>query len=86
MMMRDFGREGSIVNTITVDDKTEDVRSNMKAMLNVPGLAGVTMAIMNEGAKQRAILDKIRGFTQVIAESELIKNGGSPTAKPVVLG
>jgi hypothetical protein len=84
MMMRDFGKEGSIVNTITVDDKTEDVRANMKAMLSVPGLAGVTMAIINESAKQRAILDKIRGFTQTIAESQLVTNTGAPTAAPVL--
>jgi hypothetical protein len=78
MMVRDFG--GVIENTITVDDKTEDVKSTMKAMLNIPGLAGVTMAIINESAKQRQILDKIRGFTQVIAESDLVAKGKAPTA------
>jgi hypothetical protein len=78
MMVRDFG--GSLENTITIDDKTEDVKGTMKAMLNVPGLAGVTMAIINESAKQRQILDKIRGFTQVIAESDLVAKGKAPTA------
>jgi hypothetical protein len=80
MMVRDFGKEGSIVNTITVDDQTEDVRGTMKAMMSVPGLAGVTAAIINESAKQRQILDKIRGFTQVIAESDLVAKGKAPTA------
>lgn len=84
MMVRDFG--GSIENTITVDDKTEDVKSTMKAMLNIPGLAGVTMAIINESAKQRQILDKIRGFTQVIAESDLVAKGSAAGAATYTLG
>jgi hypothetical protein len=84
MMVRDFG--GNLESTITIDDKTEDVKSTMKAMLNIPGLAGVTMAIINESAKQRAILDKIRGFTQTIAESEFVTKGGTPTTAPVLGG
>jgi hypothetical protein len=86
MMMRDFGKEGSIVNTITVDNQTEDVRGTIKAMLSVPGLAEVTMAIINESAKQRAILDKIRRFTQTIAESEFVTKGATPTTAPVLGG
>jgi hypothetical protein len=58
----------------------------MKAMLNIPGLAGVTMAIINESAKQRQILDKIRGFTQVIAESDLVAKGSAAGAATYTLG
>jgi hypothetical protein len=68
MMVRDFG--STVESTITIDNKAEDVKSTMKAMLNIPGLAGVTMAIINESAKQRKILDKIRANTQASAEAQ----------------
>lgn len=75
MLMQEFG--STVESTVTVDAKTEDVRATMKAMLNVPGLAGVTMAIINESAKQRAILDKIRIATELSATAvQTSKEGG----------
>jgi hypothetical protein len=41
----------------------------MEAMLSVPGLAGVTMAIINESAKQLGVLDKIRIATEKVAST-----------------
>jgi len=84
MMMRDFG--GSLQSTVTVEGKTEDVKAQMRAMLNIPGMAGVTMAIINESAKQRAILDKIRANTETIAKSDLITRGKVGSGGEVVLG
>ncbi len=73
MLMRDFGSK--IESTITIEGKTSNVKENMKAMLSVPGIAGVTMAIINESAKQMKILDKIREHTETIAKSDLVAKG-----------
>ena len=81
MLMREFG--ANIESTVTVDGQAEDVRATMKAMLNVPGLAGVTMAIINESAKQRRILDKIRENTETMAK--VVSDKGGKPAFNVVL-
>lgn len=81
MLMKEFG--ASVESTVTVDGQAEDVRATMKAMLNVPGLAGVTMAIINESAKQRRILDKIRENTEAMAKTVSDK-GGKPAFNVVL--
>jgi hypothetical protein len=35
------------------------VKKNFKAAMNMPGLAGVTLAIVNEGSMTRSMLGKI---------------------------
>jgi len=74
-MVRDFG--GSIQSTITIEGQKENVKANLQAMLSIPGIAGVVAAVVSEGAKSRAILDKIRDNTQKIAESDLVAKGKS---------
>jgi hypothetical protein len=67
---------GSIEN-VEIEGKTENVKANIKAMLSIPGLAGVVAAVISEGSKSRAILDKIRGNTETLAKAVGEKGGKS---------
>jgi hypothetical protein len=82
MLMQEYGAQ--METSVTVDGQVEDVKASMKAMLNIPGLAGVTMAIINESAKQRQILAKIQENTQAIATSSVITGGSATPGAPVL--
>lgn len=56
-MVRDFG--GTITTKVNVAGETEDVKASLEAALAIPGLAGVTTAIIQEGAKTRGVLGKM---------------------------
>jgi hypothetical protein len=76
-MVRDFGGQMSMPDTITADGKTENTKATAKAMLNVPGIAGVTLAIVTIGAKQINLLEKIRIATELSATAvQKQKDGG----------
>jgi len=74
-MVRDFGGQMSMPDTINADGKTESTKATAKAMLNVPGIAGITLAIVTIGAKQINLLEKIRIATELSATAVSKQDG-----------
>jgi autotransporter translocation and assembly factor TamB len=50
---------GTIESSVSVSGEQENVKKTLEAALSIPGLAGVTMAIVNEGAQTRKVLGRI---------------------------
>lgn len=78
-IVRDLG--GDIQTTVDVAGETENVKAAFEAALAVPGLAGVTLAITQEGAKTRRILGKIL----MESEKQTGLMGGGTGGKPKVV-
>jgi len=54
-----------------------NIESQMKAMINIPGIAGVVAAVVKSGADTQVILRKIREDTSKIADSMTPVAGGN---------
>ena len=78
-MVRDLG--GSITTQVDVAGETENVKASLEAALSMPGLAGVTTAIIQEGAKTRGVLGKM--LTELNRQTSLLSGGsGKGGGKP----
>jgi hypothetical protein len=72
-MVRDMG-----VTIETSDSEANvDVKKSFEAAMSLPGLAGVTMAIINENAKT---LKSLKAIHTELATQTSIMNGSSPPA------
>jgi len=58
-MVKAFGADGRIESSIDVSGEKEMVKKNIIEALSIPGLAGVSAAIVADGARTRMVLGRL---------------------------
>ncbi len=76
-MVRDMG--GKIETSVDVAGETENVKRRLEAALSIPGLAGVTAAVVSEGAKTRETIGRV--VTELEKQTVIMANDGGGKEK-----
>jgi len=62
---------GKIESKFEIDGQVDDAKASFMTAMTLPGLAAVTLAIVNEGSKTRKVLGKI--LSENKSQTDLMK-------------